>query len=797
MKISLIKDFRKEKPNSIEVAKISKSLNNNEMDIEFNKFCDLVSTGCTFSPFIYKNQNRNIKNSIESNLIVLDFDNQGQVLIFPQQAEEIIYKETGLKLNYAYHSFSSTEEKPKYRLIYLLDKPILSDAIVIIQEMICNIFPIKTIDGACAKDKARLYYGGKEEIKRNLEPNKSEDILVQAKSQVNITIPTGGTRIRTIKKIDPNKTVYKDITSRIYHHDLTLCKLYNNIDKIKMDYAERNILLVNSVGIKGGFKHLYNLFEDSGLYEERQLEKMILNDTYYRKREFNCVLCEDNCPYFDECDLEGATINIRTRKSVNSKIGIKSPNSEYNNNDTITLEEGEEIVKNGVKRFFENKENILLKVTPGVGKTYQTIKYITDNNITGLYTCPTHKNLDEIEAYFKSVDFTNYVRTLNMSDLFGDEKNALQRYSRYLNQGRHKAANNLIRTFNEDKFNDYKKHNNNIISNIEELAKTKMVLTTHERLLRSQPFTDINIIIDEDITKSVKDVIIIKLKTLKKALSNYHLPELNTILNISENIEIGDYKFLGSSDIQIDEDIKEEFYKNGNDNFTYDIDLILEAQCISKKIVNGEEILFLGRRKHLAPIIYNSPVLTLSATVDEAMLNAAYGKEKKIEVIEADNIKFKGELYQVSLNTSRTAMKDKNIDDVLINKVDATITYKQGKNDDNMNIDYTEGRNDYKGKDIAVIGTPQIPQDTFLMECFLMGFDIKNTHFSKQTFTWNNVVTVMATYDDPFLRMLHLNSIQEKITQAINRNRLVRFEDTKTYLYSVLPQKNVTQFIKK
>ncbi len=89
-------------------------------------------------------------------LFVLDFDGGYTFAEFKRKCDM-----AGLKVTYAYHTFSSTEQKEKFRAVFVCEE-LVEDVFIIktMLKMLHKIFP--QCDSIC-KNPDRMFFGGKDE----------------------------------------------------------------------------------------------------------------------------------------------------------------------------------------------------------------------------------------------------------------------------------------------------------------------------------------------------------------------------------------------------------------------------------------------------------------------------------------------------------------------------------------------------------------------------------------------------------------------------------------------------------
>ena len=97
----------------------------------------------------------------------------------------------------------------------------------------------------------------------------------------------------------------------------------------------------------------------------------------------------------------------------------------------------------------------------------------------------------------------------------------------------------------------------------------------------------------------------------------------------------------------------------------------------------------------------------------------------------------------------------------------------------------TEGFNKYKGKDIAVIGTPHNSPVVYKLVGAMLGYQtagrLNNWRVKRNCFDF-----MMMTYGDSQMQNLQLFFIESELEQAIGRARLLR-ENCTVYVFSNYP----------
>ncbi|MGN1326772.1 MAG: hypothetical protein ACI4VQ_01635, partial [Clostridia bacterium] len=200
--------------------------------IDVDGFVKAIESGKTFSPAIMKGTTKN--DFIEQQIFPVDIDNNnGNLPILQIQDAINICNQNNLPLAFYYPSFSHTEEKPKYRLVFILDKAITDrDERNSIMNYLCSLF--EQADKSCINED-RIFYGTDKKVIKcdTTNPVKAEDIL----------------------KLLPAK-VDKELSNQ------SASKNYDNeLEKLKQEFDFCNYLAERNGGIKsnsGDYVAFYN-----------------------------------------------------------------------------------------------------------------------------------------------------------------------------------------------------------------------------------------------------------------------------------------------------------------------------------------------------------------------------------------------------------------------------------------------------------------------------------------------------------------------------------------------------------
>lgn len=146
----------KSKPTGYEVSQIQLRLRQKKAikELSIEELFEDIKKGFTFVPAVLKNGAKN-ENWEQQEVIFIDVDNSDKDIITINQALNILKTNNIEPIGY-YNTFSSTNDKPKYRLIFALNKPIFE--IKKIELIINTLIKLVKGDEAC-KNLSRIFYG--------------------------------------------------------------------------------------------------------------------------------------------------------------------------------------------------------------------------------------------------------------------------------------------------------------------------------------------------------------------------------------------------------------------------------------------------------------------------------------------------------------------------------------------------------------------------------------------------------------------------------------------------------------
>lgn len=237
MKLTIDTTMFENKPDSSDTAKIKIRLSNPSSikDVTIQELFNCIAIGNTFCPAVLKGGTKN-ENWLQQELIAIDIDNEDtSTEILTIDKAIALLKENHIKPLGYYQTFNCTASKPKFRLLFLLDRPITeTDKMKFILETLISFIP--QADKSC-KDLSRLFYGTNKEVK-----------ILDTEARITI---------ETIKQLAPSKEERKNNSYQNINTELQ--QLIDNFDLLEflvkdsneIDYSTNDITYFKNCKICG------------------------------------------------------------------------------------------------------------------------------------------------------------------------------------------------------------------------------------------------------------------------------------------------------------------------------------------------------------------------------------------------------------------------------------------------------------------------------------------------------------------------------------------------------------------
>jgi len=725
---------------------------------------------------------------------LLDFDNKK-----PISKEEVMkrFKVFEITPNIVYDTFNSSEEEPRFRIVLLIETPIIRfDLAQKIYKGLGKIFP--EADPIC-QSPARIFLPGNNAEVVNRESIKTLSIVHMIET---LTITRDGGRLRKTgkflghldilvdvpeknqKTFDSEMTESVEYLKRIQSSDFDYDTCRNKIkifddflNGVWLHYPQFFGLATNLNWLPGGTKLMketmerYNL-KGVTLYEDNNFNTL----KYIGKYEYYPMLLENFSPYEEDHVYRNL---LTAAGKVKGYVETVKPCKKY------TLANAEKKFARELASALENNDHnvYLFKVAPGIGKS-ERIKDL-DNVVIAL---PTHKLIGELGNRREK----EYVTTPQVPD-FNDEK-IRQEIQKNYQCGLHDQNFGLIKQIATGKHRWGKSNGDRVLageyldSYNEARGATKTVLTTHDQIFLRK-FEHDTIIFDEDPLSKLIQLDKIKISDLIKIEpSSRECPEIKDTIDCLRKAVPGAIYPNNLTRPDLD-----KLYDIVSDNPTEtNIFRLFNSTYYIRDKKNPEIIHFV--RKGEVPS--DKKIIILSATASVPFYKKFFGK--RLRVFDISLVENLGRVTQKTRKSySRGSMDNLTQEDLeslkekfMGNPVITFQKYAEFFNEKGFSIYFhnCEGYDELRGKDLVVLGTPHLNPMVYLLYAKAIGTDLENKDLNMRVkkVEWNGFRFDFMSFNDLEMRELQLSLIEAELIQAIGRARAIR-EKSNVVVYSNLP----------
>lgn len=839
------------KPDKSLVGEIVSRLNNSLAEkITLSDLKHYVESGFPFAPSAWEDSKRNTQNIKFLSAIILDFDNKDQDNIVTQDYAISLLAKQDIAPNFTYSTLSHTPECPRFRLGFLLERPIRTDS----KESVANInkYFFKGFqhffshNGKIFVDQSinaiSFFYAGTDFKIINEAPMSYESVYcfldsykrIYSKNNSSTQCPfneakSGEKGCESIFNID-NKTQCPveltggeslneiRITNHIKNLELSInpdrlleLKYSHSVDskepsaawgfillaemiqclsdfafgtrKIKHDELVK--LATNLIPIRGGHKFMckimdaYNQKNPSDPYDPKKLDVL----KWVKKQRPYPYKLSSFSPYKE--DWEYGDI-IKAVQNPRKKIF-----DHKRDNEGITMEEAR-ILLDKDYRLAEESDNkiIIIQAPTGLGKTECLKHHFPDAFIS----TKTNKLKQETAKRLGITHFTpdypmfedkitrNQVKTLDSLGLYQNSSKLIYDI----------ADGKIVRSVHDTKLaQDYVERNDRCYS-----GSADRIVSTHSRGVRDiGRFPHPIIVFDEDPIQSILSMKRARYSDL--LILGEHDPQFKDVYQYFADAEENRLYEFTISIKKDDKDLRElilDCQKSlTKDSYIYHL---LSARSFIKE--KDGWIIFVGRNS--LPV--DKKCIIMSATPNREVYWRLYGEDLKEYRVE--NVIAKGKIIQDnSISYSKSSLTKlynselvkKKIAEINANTdIEAVITFKNFREnfpdkDTNVYFFNSEGTDNLKGKNIAVFGTPILPEQTIFLYASICGIDMSKEGIRQMSYRrveFNGFTFRFHTYRDKDLAEIHMSLIEQELTQAVGRNRYLT-EDCTVYLYSAFP----------
>lgn len=619
------------------------------------------------------------------------------------------------------------------------------------------------------------------------------------------------------------------------------CKLFPEITsgKVHMDHFMRSAFIHPLFNLEDGgnalAKSLIEYFYKNNLISSDNAK--IHNNSKNKKYTPGCS--SFTCPYINECSKRG-----KTPYGV-----IPAFNNIYVNTDEVIKTQPIEVSSMNFGKDFKRVLNdptinfVILNYETSIGKTEELMKLFTgeikiESGENFTLSLPRYNLMTEVvdrieqklmneDLYFSIKDYIAKPELPILNDI---EINKLINIDRMnggngLNILKEYLDSKLIKDKYYSKTEEYTKITKYLRLKKEFKLKNNKI-TTHADIFINNDDSNKILIFDEDPKDSLFQTAIIKISTIKYIKSFAEMNDANKdiidfldqIINI-ENKKLTDLNTFNKPN---ENDWKEFiFFAKREEKLTEEnIYSILSWNTIKR----NDDVITIGKINKFPK---NKKIIILSATASEfiykniepnlkfittdpvepngkIILNKrnSYSdhsfkiktgymlKQSEIQQCLDNNIKLE-DYKKTKLNNFIEEMKE----DLISKNVYGVITHKKyvdlfkGMGFETMHFGNLDGLNNFKNKNIAIIGTPYRHRDEieFIYYCLFNKLP-EDMSVGKHDVTYNGFTFPMKTHNDESLRNIDMALLNTHMTQAVGRARLIRADsDCTVYLYGKFP----------
>lgn len=826
LNVQIDKESLEEKPNKSKAIMVSGRITDVIWNVSVEELAHIVGNkGHTFLPAVLDGV-RDANHFVSQKIFALDFDGTITVNEFMNRAERYEVKPA-----FMYETLTSGEEKYKFRAVFINDITIDNrKAAETMIALLRIVFPES--DKSCT-DVSRMFFGGKKLF--YLDSNNQIDIWnVALSAQAYMKSKDATNYARNIQRfakkweIELNKNVlcilrrvkeemedFDETTNNIImvnsqessffylikksqSHPIRMhvasekprnvikgikenalteqCCLCREFFENDLPHAEKFLVSTNLMHLENG----RNMFFKAPI---ENTEKWEMTWEYNKRHQYKAQHCKEVCPYYEEC---------QARTIVDKVTGKIQQIEKYVYGDVKDSEKilGEYLYRAVASR---DKDIHLVKAQTAIGKTTAYCNLIRDMpHKTFMVVVPTNILQEQVVQELKYRGVEAYA-TPNIKDL--TKRMGLADLSYEIEELYDKGYGQKVKP----RIKGYLSENADVLTwrqkrELELYLDMKKqfdgsccIVTTHALFLGLEQslLQQYEIIVDEDILMTIfKNTSSITFEEMRTALKEGKLNEqcVRRIcdLFISEDGCAERYEKLTLTSAEIDRIYDQKM------NIRSSLVDFLQADSYHVDLQN-ERVDFFNARK------FPEVKMTIVSATAVSDLYFVFSEYRTVITYEVPIAKYKGCLKQYTAHPlSRSNMEQIGLGNLkgAINKITenpdiVSITFKKFSEGRAHYYGNTEGLNIYKGKDIAVIGTPHNIPFIYKLIGVYLGYNADEA-LCQRIVEHNGYRFKFMTFEDEQMRTLQFYLIESAIEQTIGRARLLRFDCT-VYLFSNFP----------
>lgn len=554
------------------------------------------------------------------------------------------------------------------------------------------------------------------------------------------------------------------------------CALYRDFVKGNIETTEQIYLLArNLCGAERGkqkFLEIMNSEKNSDKYYRFIHWKEIL--TAIIKDDVPVAKCE-NCEY---CDCCSHTDNmLSTAKPTKHEVRVLKK-EKY-----VTIETAYQALQNAFYRAIESQDNkiYIINGQTALGKTSTYIQYMLESQKSVLIAVPTHELKEQIIRDAKIAGVEEICGTPDMNS-YGISAEIINE----TNNMYHIGAGRYALKFLSEKLNHISKNDADYVKISQYLRDCKSsvkfgghIITTHAKLLHipQNMLESHEIIIDEDILRTALRTETIEIQKVKDIISSGIFPDAINSYLIGICMKRG-YHMMDGLEIFSDENQLEKL--NGTDANIYGL---LKSNYINIK--NGK-ITFLIEEK-----LPDCKLIILSATISHEIYRKICS-DRIIEYYECPKAEYRGKVVQYTDSSYSRYALNENTDKkkllIELCKNNEVITFKSIEQEFHTRYHFgnVEGMNHLRGKNLSVVGLPNLDETVYCLYGMRAGTEIKKAAMYPQRIVYRDKSFYLNTYKNEVLQMIQTWLISSQLEQAVGRARLLR-EDCAVTVFAGFP----------
>ncbi|MDR3238241.1 MAG: hypothetical protein LBT84_07040 [Spirochaetia bacterium] len=548
-------------------------------------------------------------------------------------------------------------------------------------------------------------------------------------------------------------------------------------------------LATNLVNVETGAAFFNDNLRKHSYYEDRPQKYQKWLQDLRNIRGYKPYTCDCFCPHSDEC-AHGTNILSTARPKYHQIERLPNYVEHY-----VSIEEAAEDFKRQLQYAINAgpKKWYVIKAQTAVGKTETYLRLTKELALRVLIAVPTNKLKQEILKRANDIGI-RIIESPSLHEIKDDLPPEVWSKIEHLNNSG-RSSTLYLRKLEKENDPEYSELIKQHLKKSDDFKNhSGCAVTTHKML----PFVNTKkydlVIVDEDIIfssgiQNKTDIAIHDLEKLKEKVApgSAILKKIKRAIKLSEK----EKNFFTLPEIEYDK-------KNEGKPTGVDIPSFCNAKhfCL-RKASDKENNIQEDCVTFLNPIHFkrDTKYIMLSATADETVCEYYFGRNN-VEFYECSRAKNVGSLNQYyDKSMSRSYMRK---DPSIIEKIKKrwgfghTITFleceKFVKSSNCMHYGNTAGRDEWKGENIDVIGTPHLPGWIYKLFAYAIGveFDLDAVINPSAVVERNGYKFRFAAYEEKVLQNIQFYLIESEMEQAVGRARLLRCDCT-VNLYSNYP----------